>query len=434
MTRRRLLLRRRAGAAVGVYGSAVLGFLATIVALRQLATKEEVGRYAIVMATMGLLQLAFDVTADEAAVKYGYRYQQAGDWGRFRRLFSSMLVVKAAGGAAGALATVVAAVLSERIYGKGGLVAPMLAAALIPLLQAPEGMAGAMLLVRGRYDVRGGFLVVSMALRLAAIAVAARHGVVTMLLAMAAAQAVATGAIVAAGLASLRRFPSATPVPLGADRGALRGFVVQSTLGSTLMSLRTTLPSTIVGGIMSKAAVADFRAAQAPQTAMASLSAPARMILMSEQSQHVEAGRIERVFAMIRRYMLLTGASMVVVVPLAWWGMPWLVRVAVGSRFGTATDAARLILLTGALQIVFGWTRPFAVSIGRPGLRTITHLLELAVLVPGVLVLGEAWGAAGAAAGVLAGSAAFALAWSVLLVRLRRAAPTPSPRSAEALP
>jgi O-antigen/teichoic acid export membrane protein len=408
---------RRAAAAGGIYGAAALGFAATLVAARVLS-KQDFAVYAIVIATVGLLQLVFDVTADEAAVKFGYGYQQREEWGRFRRLFHTTLAVKAAGGAAGSIAVVAAAFLSSAIYGKHGLTTPMLVGASIPLLQAPEGMAGAMLLVRQRYDVRGAFLTVSMALRLVAIAVGARYGVVEMLAAMVAAQALATGAVLAAGFASLRRFPQAAPAPLGDDAPALRRFVVHSTIGSALVSLRTTLPTTIVGGIMSKGAVADFRTAQAPQTALASLSAPARMILMAEQSRQVEAGRVDHVFATIRRYMLWTALAMAVFVPLAWWQMPWLIRVGPGAKYLSATDAARLILATGAVQIVWGWTRPFAVSIGRPGLRSLTYLAELAVLVPAVLLLGHRWGATGAAGGVLAGSVVFAAIWTGLLVRL----------------
>lgn len=428
----RSLLGRRLAAAGGIYGAAALGFLATLVAARELS-KADFARYAIVLATTSLLQLVFDVTADEAAVKYGYRYQEARDWGRLRQLFRAMVAVKAGGGAVGAVAVVAAALLSHAIYGKGGLVLPMLVAAAIPLLQAPEGMAAAMLLVRGRYDLRGAFLLVSMGLRLAAIAVGARYGVVEMLVGMVAAQGLATGAIMLAGVRSLRRFPAAAAVPLGGDRAAVRRFVFHSTVGSALVSLRTTLPTAIVGGIMAKPAVADFRTAQAPQTALASLSAPARMILMSEQSRQVEAGRLDHVYATIRRYMLATSALMAAVVPLCWWGMPWLIRIGPGAKYLSAADAARLILVTGAIQIVWGWTRPFAVSIGRPGLRSLTYVAELAVLVPGVLVLGHRWGATGAAGGVLAGSIAFAVLWSALLAWLR-GQPTVTARSLEALP
>jgi hypothetical protein len=70
------------------------------------------------------------------------------------------------------------------------------------------------------------------------------------------------------------------------------------------------------------------------------------------------------------------------------------------------------------LQLVFGWTRTFPVSIGRVGLRTAGQLVEVAVLVPAVLVLGAAYGATGAAGGVLASAGALAAFWTVGLLRL----------------
>jgi O-antigen/teichoic acid export membrane protein len=271
-----------------------------------------------------------------------------------------------------------------------------------------------------------------MGLRLTAIAVAAPHGVLWIIAAMAAAQALSTAAILAAGFRSLARFPAADAVPLGADALELRRFVFHSTVGSSLVSLRSTLPMNLVGGIMSKQAAADFRVAQAPQTALASLAGPGRLILLAEQSRHFEAGRIDRVYDMIRRYMLLSAVPLVVVVPVGWLAMPWLLRTVLKPEYASAADAARLILLTGAIQILWGWTRPFAVAVGRPGLRALTYAAELAVLVPGVLLLGHAWGAAGAAGGVLAGSVAFAAVWTALLVRLRRRPVVPV-RSVEAL-
>ena len=48
------------------------------------------------------------------------------------------------------------------------------------------------------------------------------------------------------------------------------------------------------------------------------------------------------------------------------------------------------------------------------------HGVEIATLLPLVLLLGDRWGATGAAAAVLIATAAFAGAWSVLLYRLRR--------------
>ena len=80
------ILRRRATTAFGVYGSAVLGFLATVVAARELS-KDDFARFALVFGTTTLLQLFVDLTIDEVVIKYGNRYAAREDWGRFHRLF-----------------------------------------------------------------------------------------------------------------------------------------------------------------------------------------------------------------------------------------------------------------------------------------------------------------------------------------------------------
>ena len=98
------LLRRRATTALGIYGSAVLGFAATIVAARELS-KHDFARFALVFGVTSLLQLFVDLTIDEVVVKYGNRYAAREQWGRFRRLFQVGLAIKMLGGAVGTLAS-----------------------------------------------------------------------------------------------------------------------------------------------------------------------------------------------------------------------------------------------------------------------------------------------------------------------------------------
>jgi O-antigen/teichoic acid export membrane protein len=102
------------------------------------------------------------------------------------------------------------------------------------------------------------------------------------------------------------------------------------------------------------------------------------------------------------------------------WFAPDLVRVLFSAKNVGATDALRLIVIAGALQFVVGWTKSFPVSIGRPNLRIWTHGVETLVLVPLVVLLGAAWGATGAAGGVLASTVVFAAFWTVLFLRIRR--------------
>lgn len=418
MVMRSRVLRRRAATAFGIYGAALVGFLATIVAARELS-KPDFARFALVFAATSLLQLFVDLTIDEVVVKYGNRYAAREDWGRFRRLFQIGLAVKMAGGLAGTFAIVVAALLAPQIWNVSGLRMPLLIASLIPLLQQPEGMAGAVLLVRNRYDLRGLLLFWSMLLRLAAIAIGARHGLNWLFVAIVVAQAASSASVCALALAVFRRYPRVTGVPLGDDAGEIRNFAVQSTISSGLTSVRTSIPTVLIGVVASSNQVANFRAAQAPSTAFASLSAPARLVLLAEQTRDVEHGRIDRAYRLLRRYILATVALGIVITPVLWIAMPTLIRWVYKAKYVPAANAFRVMLLAAVVQLVFAWTKSFPVSIGKPGLRTVGQLVEIAVLVPAVLVLGDRYGATGAASGVLLGAVALGLFW---LAQLRRPA------------
>lgn len=410
--------RRRVVAAIGVYGAALLGMVATIVALRELS-KPDFARFALVFSITGLLQTFLDLTIEEVVIKYGNRFVARKDWGRFRRLLEVGFGIKLAGGAVGTLAVVGAALIASSIWNPTGLRTPLLIASLVPLVQAPEGMASAVLLIRNRYDIRAVFLFVSMALRFAAIAAAAPFGVDMIFVAIVLAQVAATLAVSSVAIVALRRWPWGASAALAEERRGIMMFALQSSVASGLSSLRSLLPTVLVGAVSPTVAVSEFRAAQAPQTAFASLSAPARLVLLAEQTRDVEQGRAWRAYALLRRYIGATAILAAVAVPPVWIWAPSLVRLVYHARYLGAVPAIRLMLLAAAIQLVFGWSKSFPVSIGRPGLRTCGQLVELCVLIPAVVVLGWRYGAAGAAGGVLAGSAALAAYWVVALGWLR---------------
>ncbi|HZB22425.1 MAG TPA: hypothetical protein VE444_01145, partial [Gaiellaceae bacterium] len=172
------------------------------------------------------------------------------------------------------------------------------------------------------------------------------------------------------------------------------------------------------GIVSSVTQVGLFRAAQAPQQGLGALSSPVRLILLTEQTRQWERGRGDAVMAGLRRYMSGAAAAMVVAVPVFWWLMPDLIRLVLPD-YEDAVDAARIVLVAGAVQLVFGWTKSLPVSIGRPNLRIVAHGIETIVLVPLLVVLGREWGATGAAGAVLASTLVFAAVWAVLLARIR---------------
>jgi O-antigen/teichoic acid export membrane protein len=410
---------RRSSTALGIYASALLGFLATIVAARILGVRE-FGLFAIVMAATGFFQTLLDLTVEEAVTKYGFRYSTAEDWGRLRRLFGRALAFKGIGAVLAGLALVALAPLAETLFEAEGLVAPLLLAALIPLAQAPEGLAGTALILRGRYDVRSFFLALSMALRLTAVAIGAQAGVTEAIAAIVVAQVVATAAVGGAGWVAFGRFPPAAPVPLAEESAEIRSFVLQSSLATGVVSLRTTLVPLLLGVVSTPSQVAYFRAAQSPQQGFYSLSAPARLVLLTEQTRDWERGARARVFAGVRRYSVLAAVVMAIaLVPLLVF-MPDLIRLVFGKDFAAAANPARIVLIAAVLQFVFAWTKSFPVTIGRPNLRVITHGVETIVLVPLVVILGARWGATGASVALLVATAVFSLHWAILFLRVHR--------------
>ena len=428
--RSRLFLRRTTAAA-GIYASAVLGFLATVVAAHRFSTTT-FGLYALVIAATGFFQSLLDLTVEEALVKYGFRYATREEWGRLRGLFRSALLFKLTGAVLAALALLGLAPLSHAILHKGGLTTPLAIAALLPVAQFAEGTAGVALVLRERYDLRGLFLLLSMALRLTAVAVGTGYGLSETIAAIVAAQVASTTAIAIAGTVAFRRFPHARAEPLGAERRGILGFLAQSSLASVMTSLTTPLATLVLGRVGSTREVAWFRVALAPQQGLAALSAPARLILLTEQTRDWERGTPETVFAGIRRYMAGAAALAAIALPPLLVFTPELVRALFSAKNEGAVDATRVVLVAGALRLVYGWTKSFPVSIGRPNLRIWTHGLEMVVLVPLAGIFGAAWGATGAAGAVLASSAAFCAYWTVLYVRIRRepdgtvAPPTPA--------
>lgn len=414
------VLRRRSAAAAWIYAAVAFGILGTIVAARSLGLRD-FGVFATALAAVGFFQALLDLTVEESLTKYGFRYVASGDWGRLRRLFRQMLLLKLVGGVLATGLLVALAPLADAIFDEDGVGAALLAAALLPLAQSAENVGATTLLLHSRYDLRGAYQAGSGALRLLAIAIGAQYGVTEVLAAMVVAQCVATAGISVVGVASLRRFPHGPARELGEDVPGIRSFVLQSSVATGVISLRTTLVSVILGLVAGPTQVGLFRIAQTPQTGLAAASSPARLVLLTEQTRDWEGGRHVSVLDGIRKYTLGAAALMVVAVPGFFLAMPWLVDVVFGEEYAGAVDAARIVLLAAAVQFAIGWTKSLPVTIGRPQLRIVTHGLETIVVVPLVAVLGAEWGATGAAVAVLVSTIAFAAAWVVVLGRLRTA-------------
>ncbi len=412
------VLRRRVATAAGLYLSVALGILGTIAAARILGL-EDFGRFATVMAVVGLAQTLLDLTVEESLTKFGFRYIAGEDWGKLRRLFRRALELKLVGGALATVLLLLLAPLADAVFGGDELAAPMVAAAALPLLAAPENVSASALLLRGRYDLRGWLLSVTMAIRLVAILVGASFGVTEALAAMVVGQLVATAIAGTAGAVALRRFPHAEGMALGNDRREIVSFVVQSSIATGVISLRAALTPVLLGVVAGTTQVGYYRVALAPQSGFSAASAPVRLVLLTEQTRDWEHGRAQTVLRGVKRYSLGAAVVALVALPVFLLAMPWLVRVVFGDEYLPAVDAARIVLVSAAILLVLGWSKSLPVTIGRPRLRIVTHSIEAAVLLPLVVVLGARNGVTGAAVAILVATLAFAVAWVVILARLR---------------
>lgn len=412
------LLWRRSGAAAGLYLSVAFGLAGTIVAANELGIRS-FGVFAFALATASFFQMLLDLTVEDSLTKYGFRYVERREFGRLRRLFQVAVRIKLGGGALAAAVIAALAPLAEWIV-EDGVWLPILVASLLPLVQSVENVAGTALLLHGRYDLRGWYSALAQGLRFVGVVVGVQLGPWQAVAGIVTAQACATLLVAGAGLEALRRFPAAAPAPIGEDRAEIRSFVIASTVGTGVVSLRTTLPPLVLGPVAGTSAVGLYKIAQAPQTGLGAASSPVRLVLLTEQTRSWEQGRESVVFAGLRRYMLVAAGLMAVAVPVFYVLMPWLVRTVFRDEtYEGAITAARVVLFAGALQVVLGWTKSFPTTIGRPRLRILTHGLEATVLLPLVALLGHRHGVTGAAVAVLVSTVVFGLAWLVVLVRIR---------------
>jgi O-antigen/teichoic acid export membrane protein len=416
-----LRLDRRQGAtAAGLWGSAAIGIASTVAAFRILGI-HDFGLFATALAAAGFFQTLLDLTAEEALTKYGFRYLEAGEPGRVRRLFRFAMAAKVGGGAAAAVLLAALAPLGNSVFDVGGLTAPLLVASLIPLVQAPENVAATAFLLHGRYDLRGLYQSFAMTLRLGGIVAGSFYGVFWAIAGLVVAQGLATAAVWAAGAVALRRLPAGHPIPIGEDRREIGSFVVRSSVATGVVSLRGSLVPLLLGMVSTTTQVGLLRVALAPVTGLTTLSSPVRLIMLTEQTRDWERGRRLHVIRGVRRYSGVALLLSLVFVPILYVAMPDLVRLVFGAESAAAIDAARIALFAAALGLVFGWTKSFPVSIGRPGLRVAAHLLETAVLLPLVIVLGRRSGVEGAAWALLISTAVFAATWIAFFARIQAA-------------
>ena len=235
----------------------------------------------------------------------------------------------------------------------------MLIASLIPLAQSPENVAAGAIILRGRYDIRGG---VPRGLdgRCASSGspIGCRYGVV--------------GARDRDGRRAGgrdrrdrrgrdRRVP---PVPArrrpSRSRDDVRGAPAAS-WSPRRSPRRSTRPAGRSGPRSCRRSRRSSRPATSgtrrrPRPGSRRSPGPSRLVMLTEQTRDFEAGRHDRVHEdAAAATSRAPAALMVVAVPVLWIVMPFLIGLVYGPDFRAhATDAARLVLVAAALRLDLG--------------------------------------------------------------------------------
>ena len=169
------------------------------------------------------------------------------------------------------------------------------------------------------------------------------------------------------------------------------------------------------------AQVGYFRAAQAPITGLEALSAPVRLILLTEQTRDVEEGRIAETYPLAaalrarrlgRRARARSGRL----------GADAVARAGRARRPSTSpqpTPRGSCCSPPACGSCSAGRSRSRSRSAGR-GCGSSPTASRSSTLLPLVLLLGDRWGATGAAVGVLVATVAFAVRLGRAALRLRR--------------
>jgi O-antigen/teichoic acid export membrane protein len=414
--------RASARSSLALWLSTLFALLSNLVAARSLGPTGW-GAVVLALALATLVGLILDVTFEEAVVHYGSRALAEGRLDRLSSLIRTAFILDLAVGVVITLVLVLAAGPLAALGGGDDVDATLVRLAALSVIAATaDTSTGAVLLLAGRPDLRATAMALTGLARLLAVIVAVQVGGPKAVL-VAFAVAVAVGAL-AQGLLAWRvgwRAWSAS-----GQAGSLREWgrtLIPFSLYSSLTTSVTTANAQVVPIILGRAAgttsVGIYNVALLPTTAAAVFSAPLRLTLFREQAKLAAEGKQEVLRRSIRGYTAIALALGIPGAALGWLILPWLLTTLYSDDFRSAADAARILLLAAVAQLAMGWAKTFPAAIGKPQVRAVISLGELALTISLLAWLTD-HGPEGAAVAVSATAVAAALTWWFVADRLLR--------------
>jgi O-antigen/teichoic acid export membrane protein len=409
---------RRAGqTSAGVWASTALSFLATIIAARGLGP-EEYGSVMLAVGVVALVSTFLDVTLEEATVFHGNRALLDADLTGVRALLRVSLKVDVGIGVlvAGALVAL-AGPIAHAVNTDPTLVR---LAALTPLVTTADPTGSAVLLVARLAHLRAWSMAATSVFRLLAVLVAVQIGGGELVV-ISYAVGGAAGSLVLGMLAwrIVQREWDAGPVRSAAPVSGwtLARFGFHSSAATSVYAVYGSVVPIILGASAGPKAVGIFFVAMVPVIAANVLTGPLRLAMFPEQARLAAGGRVDVLRRYVKGYTLVgfgLGSALAIV---AFFVMPWALPLLYSSKFESAVEPARILLIAAVFYAALSWGKTLTAAVGRPQVRTLMAAVELALVAPLVVALADR-GAEGGAIAVSAGSVAVGVVWLIVAPRL----------------
>jgi O-antigen/teichoic acid export membrane protein len=407
-------------ATLGLVVATGLSFVATLFAARGLGPRSY-GAVVLAVSVAGSAAALLDVSLEEAIVHFGARVEREGDRGGLAALLRLSLAVDVGVGLVVFLAILGAAGPLATLASNGRLNPTLVRLAALELLAiTANGSSGAALLLSGKPELRAWAMGWTSLLRLVAVLVVMSAWGTGYSVLWAYVCGSAMGAVSQAGLALRsfhRRFGRGERgrVPVGLRR--LAAFGIQSSMVTTVQAMRAAVIAVILGRTVGSVEVGLFNVAMFPMTLVAVASAPLRITTFPEQARLAAEGRGDVLWQGIKAYSKLSLWVGLAGAAVGYALLGWLLPLLYSSKYAGAVLPARILLIGALAFLVVAWAKALPAAIGRPHVRTLVSLLELAVTAALVVVLAN-HGAVGAAVAVSAASAALALVWIIVARRM----------------
>jgi O-antigen/teichoic acid export membrane protein len=398
------------------------GFLASLAAARAMP-QQSFGSVILAATVVGSFAALLDFSFEEAVVHFSANAEERHDDAAVLALLRASLQMDLLVGVAVFVALVALAEPIADAVSAGQLQAALIrVAAVEALVMTLNGTTGAALQISGRPHYRAWSMALAGFARLLAVlvAIALSGSPLAVLTAYVVASAVASAVQGVVALRVVRRrWGTARGGRLPVRRRAMASFGLQSSLTTTALALQTGLIAAILGRTAGPAEVAVYDVALFPILLAAMVTAPLRLTSFHEQARLAASGAWSILREALARYTVFA-LGVGVLASLAGWFLlapllPWLYS----DRYIDAVGPARILLIAAVAILATGWSKALPAVVGRPGVRTLMTLAELALVGTLVAVLADQ-GARGAAWATSIAAGTLAIAWCVLAPVLLR--------------